>query len=248
MQLVTVNNGVAVTTTLAIAEGTDVEHKAVIQLVRNYQNDLEEFGRVTFEMAPFETAGGTQKREVAALNEQQSTLILTYMRNSDIVRTFKKRLVKAFYELASRPAMTSPAQMSRLQLIQLAMQAEEERLALEHKVGALAPRAAIADRLDVAEGRLCIRDAAKALKLPQNKLVNWLLINKWLYRDMKGKLRGYADKTPKYIEHKITPIPTDEDAEKVSLQAMITPAGLTRLADIFNVEVEAVEEEYREAA
>ena len=44
-QLVTLsNNNEAITTTLAIAEGTEVEHKAVIQLVRNYISDLEDFG------------------------------------------------------------------------------------------------------------------------------------------------------------------------------------------------------------
>lgn len=91
--------GELVTTSLAIAEGTRVEHKAVIQLVRKYLDDLEEFERVTFEMRPFETGGGVQSREIAFLNEPQSTLLLTYMRNSDIVRGFKKALVRAFFDL-----------------------------------------------------------------------------------------------------------------------------------------------------
>ena len=242
MQLVLVNKGVPVTTSLAIAEGTKNDHASVIKLVRNYQSDLEEFGHVDFksEMVNRPQGGGTSK-EYAILNEQQSTLLLTYMRNSDIVRDFKKRLVKAFYELASRPTALNPAQMSRMQLLQLAIQAEEERLSLEHKVDELTPRAAVADRLTGADGWLCIREAAKALKLAEKKLVIWLLEHKWMYRDLKGRLRGYADKTPKYINHKITPIPTDVDAEKVSLQAMITPAGLARLADIFNVEAELQE-------
>lgn len=153
---------------------------------------------------------------------------------------FTARLVDRWSELESKITQLpmNPASMSRMQLLQLAMQAEEERLQLEHQVDELKPRAAVADRLDVAEGRLTIRDAAKALKMQQTKFVNWLLVNKWLYRDGKGKLRGYAEKTPRYIEHKITPIPTEDDADKVSMQAMITPAGLTRLADIFNVEAE----------
>lgn len=111
--IVSIANGQAVTTTPAIALGTQLEHKSVIQLVRNYLTDLEEFGRVTFEMAPFETAGGTQRREIALLNEQQATLLLTYMRNSDIVRTFKKRLVKAFWELA-KALNPDPAADSKL--------------------------------------------------------------------------------------------------------------------------------------
>jgi phage regulator Rha-like protein len=53
--LVTLQDGNPVTTTLAIAEGTDNEHASVIKIVRNYINDLEDFGRVAFEMRPFQT-------------------------------------------------------------------------------------------------------------------------------------------------------------------------------------------------
>ena len=111
MQLVTLTDGEARVSTIVIAEGTKTQHKAVIQLVRTYMADLEEFGRVTFEMAPFETAGGTQTRECANLNDQQSALIMTYMKNTEIVRTFKKQLVREFYALAkSQPKIESPMQ------------------------------------------------------------------------------------------------------------------------------------------
>lgn len=98
----------------------------------------------------------------------------------------------------------------------------------------LAPKAAIADRIAVADGCLSIREAAKALKVPEKKLVHWLLMNGWMYRDQKGRLRGYAGKTPRYLNHKITPIPTDEDLERVAVQVLITAEGLIRLAEIFN--------------
>ncbi|EJF96876.1 hypothetical protein MEI_01488 [Bartonella vinsonii subsp. arupensis Pm136co] len=98
--LVTINNaGIAVTTSLKIAEGVGNKHKTVIQLVRQNIKDFEELGRVAFEMLPFETKGGIQKREIAILNESQATLLMTYMRNNETVRAFKKALVKAFYEL-----------------------------------------------------------------------------------------------------------------------------------------------------
>lgn len=112
MTLVTLNNGAAVTTSLAIAEGTQNQHKNVLEMVRSYLADLKEFGRVAFETRPFETAGGKQQREVALLNEQQSTLLLTYMRNSDIVRQFKKALVKAFWEMRQQGLTVVPPSMS----------------------------------------------------------------------------------------------------------------------------------------
>jgi hypothetical protein len=69
IQLVVITDGEGRTTTGAIADGTHNNHASVIKLVRNYLCDLEEFGRVRFEIQPFETAGGAQNREVAYLNE-----------------------------------------------------------------------------------------------------------------------------------------------------------------------------------
>tara|TARA_R100000687_G_scaffold30399_1_gene25127 strand:- start:530 stop:1315 length:786 start_codon:yes stop_codon:yes gene_type:complete len=91
--------GELLTTTAAIAEGVERDHASVIRLVRDNLEDLEDFGRVGFEIQPLATPGGTQRREVASLNEPQATLLLTFMRNSDIVRSFKKRLVRTFYEM-----------------------------------------------------------------------------------------------------------------------------------------------------
>ncbi|GAA4667244.1 hypothetical protein GCM10023262_15760 [Bartonella pachyuromydis] len=41
-------------------------------------------------MLSFGTKGGKQKRVIAILNEPQATLLMTYMRNNDMVRAFKK--------------------------------------------------------------------------------------------------------------------------------------------------------------
>lgn len=105
------STGEMVTTTVAIALGTENDHASVIKLVRTYQEDLEDFGRVGFEIQSFPTAGGMQSREVASLNEQQATLLLTYMRNSEIVRRFKKTLVKAFYEARSATPAAKPEKL-----------------------------------------------------------------------------------------------------------------------------------------
>ena len=58
--LVTMINGKALTTSLAIAEGVDVQHKNILELIRNNISDFEEFGRVAFETRPFETRGSWQ--------------------------------------------------------------------------------------------------------------------------------------------------------------------------------------------
>lgn len=93
-ELVTLSGDTAVTSTLTIAENTHNEHASVIALVRKYQADLQDFGEVDLKSTRPERGG--HPIESAELNEQQATLLLTYMRNSPIVRSFKKSLVRAF--------------------------------------------------------------------------------------------------------------------------------------------------------
>lgn len=101
--IVTLSGGMPVVSSTAIAEGVGREHKSVIQLVRQNLSDFEEFGPCAFEMRMVNRPqGGGHPQEIALLNEQQATLLLTYMRNNEVVRAFKKRLVRAFYEMAQR--------------------------------------------------------------------------------------------------------------------------------------------------
>ena len=106
IKLVDVQKGEPTTTTLQIAIGLGLTHKTVIQLVRTYLPDIQEFGRVKFESAnsAFEMANSEREStrgrhtRYAVLNEQQSYFLMTLMRNSPRVIDFKKALVKAFFE------------------------------------------------------------------------------------------------------------------------------------------------------
>lgn len=98
MQLVEIKKIDLVTNTAAIAEGVGRDHDTIIKLVDRNKSDLEEFGEVGFEIR----AGyNNSKVRVALLNEQQTTLLITYMRNNEVVRAFKKRLVSEFFTMRS---------------------------------------------------------------------------------------------------------------------------------------------------
>lgn len=101
MKLVIKHGDEFATTSEIIAQNTDTEHRAVLQLIGTYKEQMEQFGRVAFEMRTLKTKGGDQQREIAILNEQQSTFLLTLMRNSEIVVRFKVELVKEFYRMRS---------------------------------------------------------------------------------------------------------------------------------------------------
>ena len=90
---------IPLTTSEIIAKALNKRHHDVIELIRKYISQLDNFGRVAFKTTPFETKGGVQRKEIAYLNEAQSTLLVTLMRNSEKVVKFKLALVKAFFEM-----------------------------------------------------------------------------------------------------------------------------------------------------
>lgn len=99
VSLVTMSGNDPVTTSVAIANYLERDHHSVILLVRKHEQSLSFFKRVEFEILPFATCGGTQSREVAILNEQQATLLISFMSNTPKVVDFKIKLVKAFYDM-----------------------------------------------------------------------------------------------------------------------------------------------------
>lgn len=101
--LVEVSEDQPVTTSVAISDALNRPHNGVIQLVRAHEDALNEFGLVKFEIAPRQcNVHGGGEISFAILNEQQATLLISFMSNTPKVVDFKIRLVKAFYEMRQK--------------------------------------------------------------------------------------------------------------------------------------------------
>lgn len=173
------------TTSLIVAQGTEVEHASVIKLIRNNITDFEEFGLVGFEIRPRPTGqhGGADV-EYAILNEAQATLLLTYMRNSDIVRQFKKSLVRAFYELRNRqPALQGPELLAAAVLeSQKVIEQRDARIyQLEQKVTADAPKVGYIDTYVADEDLLSFSTVASTNNVTEKALRELLIEKDWIY-------------------------------------------------------------------
>lgn len=228
MGLVTVNpRGDLLTTSLAIAEGTDNDHASVILLIRKYVEDLREFGLVDFKS---ESTGG-RPTEYALLNEPQATLLMTYMRNSEIVRDFKKKLVRAFYDFAVQQAMSRfniPTTLSGALLL-AANQAEQieeqkERLAI------VEPKAEALDRLANADGLTSMTVAAKLVGMPPRKFISHLHAHQWIYHSGSGWV-GREDRVRQgLIQHRYHPYIGSDGQERQKPQVYLTPKAITKLS------------------
>lgn len=84
------------TTSEIVAECAGVKHHAVQEHIRKNVERLERFGKVSFQMRPLPS--GQQAKDYI-LNEQQATLLITFLKNTEQVANFKENLVKAFFEM-----------------------------------------------------------------------------------------------------------------------------------------------------
>lgn len=146
---------------------------------------------------------------------------------------FHLKVIRAYDALVTSQVPVNPATLSRLQLIELAMQAEQERLALEHKVEALAPKAEALDRIAThSAGSFCIRDAAKTLQIQEKRLRQFMFERHWIYRrPMNAGWLAYSDKLQAgLMEHKMIRGEKSDGSEWTDTQARVTAKGMAKLA------------------
>ncbi len=93
MKNIILNNGKDLfTTTLVIATGCKIEHRAVMTLLKKHSS-TEILS--TFQMR--KVSRGGRPVEYAELTELQTTFLITLMRNSVVVVKFKEKLTKEFF-------------------------------------------------------------------------------------------------------------------------------------------------------
>ncbi len=95
--LVIVKGNDVFTDSMVIAEGTGNEHESIVSMLKKYQDDFTDFGKMEFT----DLKSGKRGRpiKVYMLNEPQATLLMTYLGNSPEVRRFKKELVRRFFDM-----------------------------------------------------------------------------------------------------------------------------------------------------
>lgn len=127
-----------------------------------------------------------------------------------------------------------PKELSRLEILKLAMESEQARIEAEKMLSLAAPKAEALDRIAQADGDMCITLAAKHIGMPPRKLMAWLEQNRWVYRRAGvGKPAAYQDRIQSgHLTHKVTTLPRDDGSEKVVAQVIVTAKGLAKLAEV----------------
>ncbi|HEC1889558.1 TPA: Rha family transcriptional regulator [Campylobacter jejuni] len=139
--LVIKHNETLVTTQNEISILTKNDENSIQKLIRTYKADLEEFGILQFENQLIINSKNVKNyKKIYYLNEQQATLLLTYMKNSESVRNAKKVLVFAFYQMKEKLKNLEQEQMQKLafhQSLGYKSQLKQQKEKYENKIKAL---------------------------------------------------------------------------------------------------------------
>ena len=184
-------NGLVVTSE-TIAQGAGVEHRAVLQMITKHQARVERFGTLAFEMRPL--PGGGNPIRVLLLNEQQSTLIMSFMRNTEQVMDFKEALVDGFFKMAQQlSSAPRPAELTRSDLARMVLESESEKLALSSKLEIAEPKAdsSSSDKFVADNDAHLFRSVASTLNVGEMELRWALVYTGWIYHDSQRR-RGTA--------------------------------------------------------
>lgn len=237
---------------LIVADRTDNQHASVLRVIRERQAELEQFGLVRFEIAPRLTGQhGGGDTTYALLNEPQSTLLMTFMRNSPVVVDFKVELVKQFYAMRQALMMHHVPQTLPEALRAYAVEVEKTA-ALEAKIIADEPKVEYVDAFVADNDLRLLRNVAKQIGVTESELRARLIDQRWIYaehmtrwseskqeKETVTRYSPYAHKA-QYFQ----PVP-NHLAPRFKGEVMhtlkVTPAGAAAIARLYGKHLVAVE-------
>ncbi len=211
-----------------IAELTGKQHKDVIRDIRVMQKALSEDGADLRHLIESKDA-----RHYTAEFHLDRVLTETLLTGYSI--PLRHRVVTRLAELenVSRHVVIPQTLPDALRL---AADLADKNGELQRVIEKQAPKVAAITRLAAAGGAICITDAAKQLGIAPARLFSWLEQHRWIFR-RHGCKRWVAYQpriTSGHMTHKVTALKPDPETgiERAAFDPMVTPKGLTRLAEL----------------
>lgn len=215
------------------------EHRSVLASIDNLLSQEPDLGLHNFMQTPYVEPSTGQTYRSYDLTRDGFTLLAMGFTGAKALK-WKLKYIEAFNvmesELRSRPAvdpmkvLNDPAAMRGLLLTYT-----EKVMALEGQVAQQGERLTKLDRIEAADGSLCITDAAKMLKVRPKDLFARMQAEQWIYRRVGGSWIGYQSKVQAvYLEHTEHSTRDGDGNERVHIQCRVTPKGIIKLSEILN--------------
>ena len=225
MELSTLQNQVKTMTSREIAQLCEKEHRHVLRDIDNLNETYQQMGLPKVGQGYYTTpsTGSQQHREFLLTKEQSIDLITGY--RADI----RIRVNRRWQELENQQQVKIPQTLP--EALRLAADLAEQNTVLAIENAELRPKAEALDLISHASGNQNVRDTAKAIGMNQNKFVAWCLEHDWLYRDDSSRLKAFQHRiNQEFMAQKPSLYTGSDGSERVTMQPMFTPKGITHIA------------------
>lgn len=142
---------------------------------------------------------------------------------------FQVRVIRAYDKLQAARHF-DPANLSRVDILKMALDSEQRAVAAEAALVEQAPKLRALDRIAATDGAINLTVAAKNLRMARTKLIQWMHAHGWIYRS-NGTWVPYQKRIEQgVLVLRVSTITLADKSERMTEQALVTPKGLARLS------------------
>lgn len=166
---------------------------------------------------------------------QNGQTYIEYLLPKDLVETLitgyniklRYQVIQRLHELENQ----TPKELSRIEILQIALHAEEEKQALQGQVQILEPKAQALDVLSNSYGTETLDCAAHSMGIQARKTLRpWMKENGWLHKDKDGNWRALGHRITAGHLIEVDRVYTDSQGfPQHTITVYITPKGKTVL-------------------
>lgn len=211
-------------TSKEIATITGKPHNDVLKAIRAMENAWVKVNGGNFSLVEYTDAKG-EKRPMYQLNKTECLYIATKFNDEA-----RAKLVIRWEELETKERQTVPAlPQTYLEALKALVLSEEQKQVLALENESMKPKADYFDTLVERGSNLNLRDTAKMIGVSERFFIEYLLLNGYLYRDAKRKLKPIAKYVGKYFVLKEW-----VRGENTGSQTLVTVEGKDRFYQLIN--------------
>lgn len=211
-------------TSREIAEVTGKEHKNVLAAIRLMEGAWGKVTGLSFKLSEYTDSTG-RKLPMYQLTKTECLYIATKFNDEA-----RAKLVIRWEELETKERQIVPAlPQTYLEALKALVLSEEQKQVLALENESMKPKADYFDTLVERGSNLNLRDTAKIIGVSERFFIEYLLLNGYLYRDAKRKLKPIAKYVGKYFVLKEW-----VRGENTGSQTLVTVEGKDRFYKLIN--------------
>ena len=223
--------GNPVTNSLLVAEKFEKNHRDVTESIRRLLSAENSAVKNMFFETTYKNTRN-QKQPVFVMNRDGFSLLVMGFTGEKALN-FKIEFIEAFNQMETAMKSLNPANLSKLEILQMAIESENKAIALETEVKALKPKADFADRVIDTDNKVDIGQAAKLLKLPfgRNTFFKLLREKGIFFKNRNEPKQEYIERG--YFELRQHLVPTEHHGDLSVTKILVTQIGLYWLSKQF---------------